>query len=55
MSAYKYAVSNEWLFPTYFRTQKEAFAYARELNGKVAIYRRCGGWDLWWTSEKGYV
>ena len=34
MSAYQYAVQNEKLFPTYFRTQKEAFAYAKEIGGR---------------------
>lgn len=55
MSAYQYAVQNEILFPTYFRTQKEAFAYAKEIGGKVVIYRKGSGWNKWWTSEKGYV
>ena len=52
---YKYAVRNEVLLPTYFKTQKDAFKYAETIGGKVLIERKCGEWINYWFSEKGYL
>ena len=36
-------ITKAYLFPTYFKTEKEAIAYAKTLGNKAIIERKIGG------------